>query len=570
MPTRTHFIHAYYKAGLFSAVTTAFIAVALDLLRPEPNDETNALLRVLISYAANATVAQGITTIPASLPFTPTLHAVLANTFFIASLSCSILAAFGAVLGKQWIWYANQPITGLSTKGHAIERQNRLTAGEKWHLRGVLETLPVILQFSLFMFWVALVFYLWNQSHIVAYTAIGFAVSGAACYIYFLVAAMTDPYCPFHTPFSRRLAKIRSRRGYIARTASIVLSVVVSVVRNTIRMIRLLGSTFRSAYNAATSRKFQRYLQECATDWENLMQDIRNFIRNPRWVPAFEPVEDDFDTPQLQVSTSRNERAESECVRWLFVQVEDQEGVLLEAARKLPDIRSIDSVRWLMKRSLVFKRLLTQFRKGIKHFTGTSDTITLAEEEIDFKTHVTTYATALTHMLLTYPQTPFHPRVLNDLLQEFRKLNDSESPTKEMVLLEHILVVMSSGEYEYGLAQADFERIKNANWDSPPSLATRNGHIPVLPFIYLVFALDRSVYLSGEEDLRMSFALACSRELPRGELSACWHGSSPACRSLAVVDQLVYGQHIHRKCDQATYLQLQLLNNLLQNQTDLV
>ncbi|KAG1767542.1 hypothetical protein EDD22DRAFT_751326, partial [Suillus occidentalis] len=79
-------------AGLFSAVNTAFIIA----MQPNPGDTTNALLRQLIQITANSSSAAQTTFI------SPTPTAVWPQVIAYVSLALSLIAAFGAVLAKQW------------------------------------------------------------------------------------------------------------------------------------------------------------------------------------------------------------------------------------------------------------------------------------------------------------------------------------------------------------------------------------------------------------------------------------------------------------------------------------
>ncbi|KIJ36016.1 hypothetical protein M422DRAFT_140403, partial [Sphaerobolus stellatus SS14] len=92
-------IHLIF-AGLFSAVSSAFIVDMLGDLKPDPTDLTNALLMALLQangthpiFASNSTISgrSGPSTIQ-----------LVAQVFGYASLATSLLSAFGAVLGKQW------------------------------------------------------------------------------------------------------------------------------------------------------------------------------------------------------------------------------------------------------------------------------------------------------------------------------------------------------------------------------------------------------------------------------------------------------------------------------------
>ena len=89
----------YLQAGLFSAVTSAFILDVQYQLQPDTGDETAALLRVLIYKIDSTAFGNDRPTLPqwSSPPHT----IVQVQTILYASLIVSLLAAFLAMLGKQ-------------------------------------------------------------------------------------------------------------------------------------------------------------------------------------------------------------------------------------------------------------------------------------------------------------------------------------------------------------------------------------------------------------------------------------------------------------------------------------
>jgi len=89
------------QAGLFSAVTSAFIIDVQSQLWPDPNDETAALLRVLIHKIDNTTFGDNPPTIPQWAG--PPHPIIQVQAILYASLATSLLSAFLAMLGKQWL-----------------------------------------------------------------------------------------------------------------------------------------------------------------------------------------------------------------------------------------------------------------------------------------------------------------------------------------------------------------------------------------------------------------------------------------------------------------------------------
>ncbi|KAG1838907.1 hypothetical protein DFJ58DRAFT_626619, partial [Suillus subalutaceus] len=84
-------------AAIFAAVNSTFIVG----MQPNPGDTTNALLLYLIQMSVNGpNSVPDINTLSSSTGFPSST--VWMQSLAYASLAFSVLAAFGAVLGKQW------------------------------------------------------------------------------------------------------------------------------------------------------------------------------------------------------------------------------------------------------------------------------------------------------------------------------------------------------------------------------------------------------------------------------------------------------------------------------------
>ncbi|KAG1793463.1 uncharacterized protein HD556DRAFT_1194027, partial [Suillus plorans] len=89
-------------SGLFSTVSSAFIVAMESDLSPDPSDTTNALLAQLVQIGLGNLTAAGSTPVDPASTWSPAASIVRIQMVAYASLSMSLLAAFGAVLGKQW------------------------------------------------------------------------------------------------------------------------------------------------------------------------------------------------------------------------------------------------------------------------------------------------------------------------------------------------------------------------------------------------------------------------------------------------------------------------------------
>ncbi|KAG8871751.1 hypothetical protein FRB97_008328 [Tulasnella sp. 331] len=189
-------------AGLFSSVNTAFIVVALNILSAGSADQTNHLLRLLLTNGtSNAFTSDDL----APPSFRPSTAAVRQNCLFFASLGCSLLAAAGTVLAKQWLQcYQRTGQTG-PMRSQAMKRTEKFLGAEFWELSRVVETLPALLQVSLVLFFAALVDYLWQIDRLVAVVMLTLASVGYIAYGFTVIVSTMDEACPFQTPISRYL-----------------------------------------------------------------------------------------------------------------------------------------------------------------------------------------------------------------------------------------------------------------------------------------------------------------------------------------------------------------------------
>ena len=147
-------------------------------------------------------------------PLTPTSNisagVVRAQSILFASLSITLLAAFIAVLGKQWILYYTRVTSFGNIVDRGKERQAKLTGFEEWGFHFVVGSLPVMLQLALLLFGIALVIYLWDLSVSAADVVLVVTSIGLAFYTCVGVNATIYSDCPFKTPLSVLLTRVLS------------------------------------------------------------------------------------------------------------------------------------------------------------------------------------------------------------------------------------------------------------------------------------------------------------------------------------------------------------------------
>ncbi|KAF9643511.1 hypothetical protein BDM02DRAFT_3104311, partial [Thelephora ganbajun] len=184
-------------AGLFSAVSSAFIIDVQSKLEPSSNDLTAAYLRILIHTMNNSLFPDED---PSSITWTgPPADIVTVQSLLYASLATSLFAAFLGMLGKQWVsrYLRNH---GGSAVDKSRDRQQKLDGLKEWRFYLAIESLPVVLQLALLLLACALSLYLWTISRTVAGVIIAITLFGVTLYVFLTLAATIYYNCPYQTP----------------------------------------------------------------------------------------------------------------------------------------------------------------------------------------------------------------------------------------------------------------------------------------------------------------------------------------------------------------------------------
>ena len=179
-------------------MTSAFIVDINQQLQPDPNEETAALLRVLIHKFDNTTFGGSTPTVPVWPG--PSRTVVQVQSILFSSLAASLFSALLAMLGKQWL---NRYIY-VDVRGSAIERsqhrQLKINGIVKWYFEYVMGSLPVMLQFSLLLLGCALSQYLWTMDSTVAAVVLGTTSFGVLAYALIVIMGTFSESCPYQTP----------------------------------------------------------------------------------------------------------------------------------------------------------------------------------------------------------------------------------------------------------------------------------------------------------------------------------------------------------------------------------
>jgi hypothetical protein len=141
----------------------------------------------------------------------------------------SLLAAFVAMLGKQWL---NRYLrhAGGSMIERCADRQRKIDGLEKWPFQLFIESLPVMLQIALLLLSCGLSRYVWSVNISVARVVISFTVLGVIFYLGIVIAGTSSYECPFQTPASTTLRALRRDKATQRLLASVSPLSVISFV----------------------------------------------------------------------------------------------------------------------------------------------------------------------------------------------------------------------------------------------------------------------------------------------------------------------------------------------------
>jgi hypothetical protein len=238
------------QAGLFSAVTSAFIIEVHSHLQQDPNDVTAALLRVLLYKMDNTTFGNDVPTLPQWTG--PPSTIVHVQAILLASLAASLLSAFLAMLGKQWLnRYASTEMRGTVIE-RSQYRQRKLDGIVTWYFDYVMEALPLMLQVALLLLGCALSRYLWEINVTVASVVLGVTSFGMIFYVSVIVAGTASVICPYQTPGARFLRYIFHQ---ISR--NILQPAIYSTISSISRLSAFVSSQFSYFIEASFCRRLR-------------------------------------------------------------------------------------------------------------------------------------------------------------------------------------------------------------------------------------------------------------------------------------------------------------------------
>jgi hypothetical protein len=316
---------------LFSAVSSSFVIDIQTKLEPDPNDMAAAYLRAIL-LTLNHSAIPGEFPTPPTAWSGPASEIVLATNLLYASLLITLLAAFVAMLGKQWL---NRYLrdTGGSNLERCGDRQRKRNGVNKWPFEMFIESLPMMLQVALLLLAVGLTRYMWAINVSVARTLLGLTAFGMGFFILIVVAGTSSYECPFQTPASLALRALGFHRTF-GRLASSVLSL---GIRRRLRGLgRILGYLYFGTcarvtrIKATTSRTLQRYLvlRHAPTQLTILPHGIMHpgQFTTPLYTSNSWTIGPVMKEQNLALPRKTN-LADARCIYWILDRITDPEAI---------------------------------------------------------------------------------------------------------------------------------------------------------------------------------------------------------------------------------------------------
>lgn len=127
------------------------------------------------------------------------------NSLWITSLVLTLATALVAGMVQQWLNYYVSGIAGGSAKNRACTRRYRFTGLTYWNVPAIIEALPVLMNTSLFLFFVGLILFTRDLSGTgtLTWVLIGLTLALFALYVGSSFMPILFPHCPYKTSLSR-------------------------------------------------------------------------------------------------------------------------------------------------------------------------------------------------------------------------------------------------------------------------------------------------------------------------------------------------------------------------------
>ena len=193
-----------HKAGLFSAVLTAFLVGSYQGLQQQPGDITNQIL-VHISHQLSNIGSLNSTLSPFIIPsFTPSHSSIRVNTLWTLSLITSLFTASLGIFMKQWLhqFVAQNSIDPME---RVKIRIFRFEGVKRWGVYQLAAALPLLLQLALLLFLIGLSELLRYLNPLVGWVITGSMVLWLIVIVMMTLIPLFDSQCPYKSQFLKNI-----------------------------------------------------------------------------------------------------------------------------------------------------------------------------------------------------------------------------------------------------------------------------------------------------------------------------------------------------------------------------
>lgn len=262
---------------------TAFLIESYKNLQEDPQQTMIQLLRDISAQTRSYTISAGVlnTTAPLStvVPFCAAISDVRVNVCWFASLVLSLATASYSILVKQWL-REYLAVDRTVPEERIRIRHFRYYGLEEWKLFEIAAALPLILHVSLALFFVGLCFFTAGVHPSIRTTSVSLVSGWAAFFIFFLLAPVLSPRCPYKTTFLKSVLR-RVRPHVIAVGRSLARFNGSTVKPGMTRMLHSLWSVcasipsfIRTMGPMPTIRGIRQY------SWRSSILDFGSFVRH--------------------------------------------------------------------------------------------------------------------------------------------------------------------------------------------------------------------------------------------------------------------------------------------------
>ncbi|KAJ3552350.1 hypothetical protein NM688_g4192 [Phlebia brevispora] len=193
-------------AGLFSGVVSSFALESYGWLQEDSGDTSARLLaqisQQLTSFAVTPNFLNSTAVPTPAEPFAPSRVAVVINTLWVLSLALALIAALFAIVVQQWLREYLAPARYMSVRERVRLRQLRYQSLLSWGVPQIVSILPILIQISLVLFLVGLLYLLETTNIVVFSPFTAFLGLSLLFYITTLVMPFLFRTCPYKSPLS--------------------------------------------------------------------------------------------------------------------------------------------------------------------------------------------------------------------------------------------------------------------------------------------------------------------------------------------------------------------------------